>query len=148
MIYLDLWTDFPDKSPSFYYLKRENCFSSSFNNSPKDSILCRFADSKHPFADKLERCRTTSFANAFVPMTWRSWNSLPASTFPDIYNNQNPGAHTPTPTPFPLIIFLFTSVLQGSIEIHRGCIFLESPFLHSIPFKKMQKLRLDRNMIF
>ena len=48
----------------------------------------RFADSQHSFAVKLEKCRTTSFANMFVPMTSRNWNSLPASIFPSTYNLQ------------------------------------------------------------
>ena len=48
----------------------------------------RFADSQHSFAVKLEKCRTTSFANRFVPMTSRNWNSLPASIFPSTYNLQ------------------------------------------------------------
>ena len=48
----------------------------------------RFADSKHSFAVKLEKCWTTSFANTFVPMTSRNWNSLPASIFPSTHNLQ------------------------------------------------------------
>ena len=48
----------------------------------------RFADSQHYLAVKLEKCRTTSFANTFVPMTSRNWNSLPASIFPSTYNLQ------------------------------------------------------------
>ena len=47
-----------------------------------------FADSQHSFPVKLEKCRTTSFANTFVPMTSRNWNSLPASIFPSTYNLQ------------------------------------------------------------
>ena len=41
----------------------------------------RFADSQHSFAVKLEKCRTTSFANTFVSMSSRNWNSLPAFIF-------------------------------------------------------------------
>ena len=48
----------------------------------------RFANSQHSFAVKLEKCRTTSFANTFVPMTSRNWNSLLASIFPSTYNLQ------------------------------------------------------------
>ena len=48
----------------------------------------RFADSQHSFAVKLEKCRTTSFAITFVPMTSRNWNSLSASIFPCTYNLQ------------------------------------------------------------
>ena len=47
-----------------------------------------------------------------------------------------PGAQTPTPPPSHLINFPFSSVMQGSFEIHRGCILLERPFLHSISLKK------------
>ena len=48
----------------------------------------RFADSQHSFVVKLEKCRNTSFANTFLPMTSRNWNSLPASIFPSTYNLQ------------------------------------------------------------
>ena len=37
---------------------------------------------------------------------------------------------------FRMINFLFTSVMQVSLEIHRGYIFLVHPILHSIPLKK------------
>ena len=47
----------------------------------------RFADSQQSFAVKLGKC-PTSFANTFVPMTSRNWNSLPASIFPSTYNLQ------------------------------------------------------------
>ena len=50
-------------------------------------------------------------------------------------NLQNPSAQTPTPPPYYLINFPFSSVMQGSFEIHRGCILL---FLHSIALKKTQ----------
>ena len=43
----------------------------------------RFTDSQQSFVVKLEKSRTTSFANTFVPM-----NSLPASIFPSNYNLQ------------------------------------------------------------
>ena len=104
----------------------------------------RFADSQHSFAVKLEKCRTTSFANTFVPMTSRNWNyPLPASIFPSTYNLQTfktlGGAQTPTPPPSHLINFPFFSVMQGSFEIHRGCIILVRPFLHSISLKKKKK---------
>ena len=39
-------------------------------------------------SNKLEKCRTTSFANTFVLMTSRNWNSLPASIFSNSYNLQ------------------------------------------------------------
>ena len=46
-------------------------------------------DSQHPFAVKLEKCRITSFANTFVPMTSRNWYFLPPSAVHDTYNLQN-----------------------------------------------------------
>ena len=61
------------------------------SNSPPKACFARstcFADSQHSFAVKLEKCRTPSFANTFVPMTSRNWNSLPASIFPRTYNLQ------------------------------------------------------------
>ena len=48
----------------------------------------RFVDSQHSFTVKLEKCRSTSFANTFVPMTSRNWNSFPVSIFPSTYNLQ------------------------------------------------------------
>ena len=41
----------------------------------------RFADSQHSFAVKVDKCRTTSFSNTFVPMTSRNWNSLRPPSF-------------------------------------------------------------------
>ena len=57
---------------------------------PKACFACstRFADSQHSFAVKSEKCRTTTSANKFVPMTSRNWNSLLASIFPSSYNLQ------------------------------------------------------------
>ena len=57
------------------------------------------------------------------PMTSMNWNSLPASVFPHTYiicKHSKPGAQTPTPPPFRLINILFSSVIRGSFEIHRG----------------------------
>ena len=63
--------------------------------------------------------------------------SLPPS-FPAliIFKPLKLGAQTPTPPPSHLINFPFSSVMQGSFEIHRGCILLMRPFLHSIALKK------------
>ena len=60
-------------------------------------------------------------------------------------NLQNPGSQTPTPPPSHLINFPFSSVMQGSFEIHRGCIILVRPFLHSISLKKN---KLTLNLIY
>ena len=89
----------------------------------------RFADSQHSLAGKLEKRRTTSFVNTFVPMTSRNWNYLPASILQSS-NLQNPGSQTPTAPPSHLINVPFSSVMQGSFEIHRSRIFLVRPFLH------------------
>ena len=48
----------------------------------------RFSNAQHPFAVKLENNRTSAFANSFIPMTSRDWNSLPATVFPATYNLQ------------------------------------------------------------
>ena len=111
------------------------------NNNKHLNILSnaktRFADSQQSFAVKLEKCRTTSLANTFVPMTSRNWNSLPASVFPDIYNLQSfktRGHKHLRPPLFRLINFLFSLVIEGSFEIHRGCI-----YHHSISLKKKKK---------
>ena len=45
----------------------------------------RFSNAQHPFADKN---RTSAFANSFISMTSRDWNSLPATVFPATYNLQ------------------------------------------------------------
>ena len=77
-------------------------------------------------------------------MTSRNWNSLPASIFPNTYNLQNPGSQTPMPPPSHLINFPFSSVMQGSFEIHRGCIILVRPFLHSISLKKKRSIPIHK----
>ena len=48
----------------------------------------RFSNAQHPFAVKLDKNRTGAFANSFIPMTSRDWNSLPATVFPATYNLQ------------------------------------------------------------
>ena len=42
-----------------------------------------------------KKCRTTSFANTFVPMTSKNWNSLTASEHLQSSNLQNPGSRNP-----------------------------------------------------
>ena len=42
----------------------------------------RFSISQNPFAFKLDKNRTSAFANSFIPMTSRDWNSHPATVFP------------------------------------------------------------------
>ena len=46
----------------------------------------RFSNAQHPFAVKLDKNRTSAFANYFIPLTCRDWNSLPATIFPATYN--------------------------------------------------------------
>ena len=48
----------------------------------------RFSNAQHPFAVKLDKSRTSAFANSFIPMISRDWNSLPATIFPATYNLQ------------------------------------------------------------
>ena len=48
----------------------------------------RFSNAQHPFAVKLNKNRSSAYANSFVPMTPRDWNSLPATVFPETYNLQ------------------------------------------------------------
>ena len=48
----------------------------------------RFSNVQHPFAVKLDKNRTSAFANSFIPLTSRDWNSLPATVFPATYNLQ------------------------------------------------------------
>ena len=77
---------------SFYYRYYHDGCSDEFKSVilPKACFArsTHFADSQHSFAVKLKKCRTTSFANTFVPMISRNWNSLPASIFPSTYNLQ------------------------------------------------------------
>ena len=46
----------------------------------------RFSNSQHLLAFKLDKNRTSAFANSFIPMTSRDWNSLRATVFPATYN--------------------------------------------------------------
>ena len=48
----------------------------------------RFSKAQHPFAVKLDKNRTSAFANSFIHMTSRDWNSLPATVFSATYNLQ------------------------------------------------------------
>ena len=48
----------------------------------------RFSNAQHPFAVKLDKNRTSAFANSFIPMTSRDWDSLPATVFPATCNLQ------------------------------------------------------------
>ena len=57
---------------------------------PKASFAwnTRFSKIQHPYALKLGTNRTRAFANSFIPMTSRDWNSLPSTVFPTTYNLQ------------------------------------------------------------
>ena len=48
----------------------------------------RFSNAQHPFPVKLDKNRTNAFANSFIPMTSRDWNSLSVTVFPATYNLQ------------------------------------------------------------
>ena len=52
---------------------------------------------------------------------------------------QNPSAQTPTPPPFNLINFPFSSAVQWSFEIHRGCFLLLEGLLAFDCIKKKKK---------
>ena len=39
-------------------------------------------------AVKLDKNRTNAFAKSFIPMSFRDWNSFPATVFPATYNLQ------------------------------------------------------------
>ena len=49
-----------------------------------------------------------------------------------------------------ILYFPFSSVMQGSFEIHKGCIILVRPFLHSISLKKKKNASniFELNTIF
>ena len=59
--------------------------------------------------------------------------------FPSTYNLQTFKTRVHKNLRLHLINFPFSSVMQGSFEIHRGCIILVRPFLHSISLKKKKK---------
>ena len=48
----------------------------------------RFSNAQHPFPVKLNKNRTSAYANSFIPLTSRDWNSLPATVFLATYNLQ------------------------------------------------------------
>ena len=108
----------------------------------KSSIINNF-----PNTLSLLNWKSSGFANTCVPITSRNCNSLPTSVFPSTYNLQtfktrvhkhlhlHPLSH--------LINFPFSSVMQGSFEIHRGCIILVRPFLHWISLKKKMKFQRE-----
>ena len=48
----------------------------------------RFSNAQHCFAVKFDKNRTSAFANSFIPLTPRDWNSFPATVFPATYNFQ------------------------------------------------------------
>ena len=110
---------------------------------PKARFTCstRFTDSKHSFAVKLEKCRTTSFANTFVPMTSRNQNSLPASIYPSTYNLQtfkSGCTNTYASTTLSHEQLPFSLVKQGSFEIHGAASFWCAP--SCIRFHSKKKL--------
>ena len=49
----------------------------------------RFSKIQRPYALKLDTNRTNTFANSFIPMASRDWNSLPPTVFPTTYNLQS-----------------------------------------------------------
>ena len=67
---------------------------------------------------------STSFANTFVPMTSRNWNSLPASIFPNTYNLQTfkPGSTSTHASTLSLdqlsLLFGNTRLLRDPYALH------------------------------
>ena len=59
---------------------------------PKASFArnTRFSKIQHPYALKLDTYRTNVFANSFIHMTSREWNSLSPTVFTATYNHQSP----------------------------------------------------------
>ena len=76
---------------------------------PKASFArnTQFSKIQHPSSLKLDINRTNTFANSFIPMTSRDWNSLPLFVFPaSVFQDHYPQIpSTPTQT---LNLFLFS----------------------------------------
>ena len=90
---------------------------------------------QQPYALKLDTNRTNAFANSFIPMTSRDWNSLPLTVFPATYNLQSFKIRIYRfiqLRPNPWNLFLFSQYKQGSIADYRGCTFLVQLLLVSI----------------
>ena len=65
----------PHPSPLEYSFPRFPCIINTVINPISNARFARntrFTDPQYPFAVKFEKCRTTSFANTFVPMTSRN----------------------------------------------------------------------------
>ena len=61
-----------------YILSRHVLWWVKITNFPQGLLMhsTRFFDSQHPFAIKLEKCRTSSFSNLFTPLASRNWYSF------------------------------------------------------------------------
>ena len=77
---------------SLYYRYYHGVYSLELKSiiSPKAVFTrnMRFSNAQHPFAVKLDKNRTSAFANSFIPMTSRDWNTPPAPVSPATYNLQ------------------------------------------------------------
>ena len=67
---------------------------------PPTASCTRFSKiQQDPYVLKLDTNRTNAFANSFIPMTSRDWNSLPSTVFPTTYIFQDQHPQIPsTPT--------------------------------------------------
>ena len=100
----------------------QSLFSSLKNQ--RFGYICDFLI-QHPYALKLDTNQTNAFANSFIPMTSKDWNSLPPIVFPATYItfNLSRPASTDTFDSYPIPKSLFFTI-QGSTADYRGCTFL------------------------
>ena len=84
-----------------------------------------------PFAIKLEKCGTTSFANTFVPITSRNWILFRPPSFPTLITFKS---SKPVPPPsFHLVTFIF-SLRKERKDLSKSLVpvssILGAPLLH------------------
>ena len=93
---------------------------------PKASFArnTRFSKSQHLYALKLDTNRTNAFANSFIPMTSRNWNSSSYRLPNNLTFNPSRPASTDTFDPYPILISLLIFTIQGSTADKTDCTFL------------------------
>ena len=120
----------------FYRYYHRFCFDEIKSIIPPKASFARntrFCKIQHPYALKLDTDHTNAFANSFVPMTSRDWNSLPLTIFPvTLTFSLSRPASTDTfdNDPIPKSLLIFT--MQRPTTDHRGCTFLAQRLLVSI----------------
>ena len=108
---------------------------------PKASFV-GFSMTQHPYVLKLDTNRSNTFANSFIPMTSKDWNSsdrLPSNIYPSIFQNTDP--RIPSTPSQCLNLFLFpryTGPPQTSVVVPFWCNF----FLYQYHYKKKSKCQL------